>query len=273
MALRYWRGTNSNWGDTANWSATRTGVTGVAIPANGDDVFILDSSTNIDPYNGAAIDLASLTIGGDFTGQILGLTIAVSGRTDISSTSNITLTAGTNNIDDLNILSTGNSTITLAGGTFTLVEVGTGNVIVESAATVTTLLSASGRITDTGGTGYTTATIAGGSLITLRGGTTLNATGRVVDLKSAAWTTINADRGAFVTHNSSGTIGTATAKPGAVLSDAPAGSQNVNGQIINGQPTPFTLTNSVEWLGGSLFQNAQANITKTNPTTYVGKAG
>lgn len=273
MASRYWRGTTTVWNSTANWAATRTGVTGASVPTTGDDVFILDGSGPIDPYNAGADDLLSLTIGGNFTGAILGLTVAVSGKTEISCSADITLTAGTNNIDDLRIYSTGGATVTLAGGTFTAAQFGTGSIIIESAATVTTLSNSAARVVDTGGTAYTTVTTEGGTFITMKGGTTLNATARVVNLTNAAWTTINARRGGFVTHNSAGTIGTATAYPGATLTDAPAGVQNINGIVVNGQATPFTLTNSVEWLGGSLFRDATATITKSNATTYVGKAG
>lgn len=273
MALRYWRGTTSDWTNTANWSATRTGATGVAIPASADDVFILDSATNIDPYGGAAVDLASLTIGGDFRGRILGLTIAVSGLTSINAVADIVLTAGTANIDDLRIYSTGGASVTLEGGTFTAVQIGSGNLVKQSTATVTTLNQAGGRVIDTGGVAYTTVNQGGGTLITLAGGTTLTTAGIAVSLSSAAWTTINGERGASYTHNSSGTIGTATSKPGTTFTDRPVGVQNLNGLIVNGQPTPFTLTNSVEWLGGSMFENNLAAITRTNPTTYVGKAG
>src|SRR5437764_14721135 len=44
-ADRYWIGANGFWEQTAHWSATSGGAGGASMPANGDNGFIISSST------------------------------------------------------------------------------------------------------------------------------------------------------------------------------------------------------------------------------------
>ena len=275
MADRYWRGVNSTWTDTANWSTTPTGVTGSAAPASTNDVYILTGSKDIDSYDASAVDLASLTIGGQFTGKIKGLKVAVSGTTIINCVNDVNIGPGTNNIDDLRVYSTGGATVRLmaGGGLVTACQLASGTIVRESGCTITTMHNAGGTLFDTGGTAYTTLNAKAGVTITQIGATTLNATARVIAIDAAAFTTANIDRGALLTHNAYGTIGTITVFPGGTASTAPAGTITAGGTSVTGASQPFTVTNSTEWLGGSLFKDANASITYSNATTRVGKTG
>lgn len=275
MADRYWRGVNSTWTDTANWSTTPTGVTGSAAPANTNDVYILTGAKDIDSYDASAVDLNSLTIGGQFTGKIKGLKIAVSGTTIINCVNDVNIGPGANNIDDLRVYSTGGATVRLmaGGGLVTACQLASGTIVRESGCTITTMHNAGGTLFDTGGTAYTTLNAKGGVTITQIGATTLNATARVIAIDAAAFTTANIDRGALLTHNAYGTIGTITVFPGGTASTAPAGTITAGGTSVTGASQPFTVTNSTEWLGGSLFKDANASITYSNATTRVGKTG
>jgi len=275
MADRYWRGTNSTWTDTANWSATRYGVTGASAPASTNDVYILDGIGDIDAYDASAVDLNSLTIGGNFVGRIKGLSIACSGAVRIACRNDIVLNPGTNNLDDVRVYSTGSATVRFGSGAgvITALQVGSGNVVIESGATVTTASVAGGTIVDTGGTVYTTLNLRGGTVYSQRGATTANVSdATLVALSASAWGTVSASN-SLVQYNSSGTITTANAYPNSKWTDEALGTRAVGGVVINGAPTPFTVTNSVEWLNATLFDNAQANITYSNATTYVGKNG
>lgn len=275
MADRYWRGTNSTWSDTANWSTTPTGATGSAAPVSTNDVYILDGDGDIDAYDASAVDLNSLTIGGKFRGKIKGLKVAVSGTTIINCVNDVNIGAGTNNIDDLRVYSTGGATVRLfsGGGLVTACQLASGTLVRESGCTITTMHNAGGTLIDSGGTAYTTLNAKGGTTITQIGATTLNATARVIATGASAFTTANIDRGATFTHNAYGTIATITVFPGGIATTAPAGTISAGGTEVTGASQPFIVTNSTEWLGGSLFRDANASITYTNATTRIGKTG
>jgi hypothetical protein len=154
MGAKYWRGTagDGDWSNANNWASARYGSTGAGAPASNDDVFILDGDKPIiDGLSQAAVDLNSLTVGDGYSGAIgtesAALTIAVSGTSGATFTYRgrgpyCKIAAGTNGIDRLHVESTGGGTIYLVGGTTTLLDVGTGNVTVEAAAVLTTLLRA-----------------------------------------------------------------------------------------------------------------------------------
>jgi len=275
MALRYWRGATQVWSSTANWSATPTGATGVAEPASSDDVFVLEGSLDIDAIDRSSVDLASLTIGGNFTGKIKGLQIACSGATRINCVNDVVLLPGTNNIDDLRIYSTGNATVRLSAGAglVTACQLGQGNLVRESGCTITTMNNAGGTLVDTGGTAYTTLNAYGGTTVTQIGATTANVSSTLVSLGAAAFTTINAFNGTVASINAYGTIATLNLFSGATINDQPVGTRTVGGTQYTGTPMPFTVTNSTAWFGSNLFPNAKVNITYSNATTFVGKTG
>ncbi len=274
MASRYYRGGVFN--STGSWSATPTGSTGASVPVTGDDIFFtVDVSTDLDAYDASAVDAASITIGGLFKGRIKGLTIGCSGICAINAVADVNISPSSSNIDDLRVYSTGYGVVRLfaGGGLVTACQLASGTLIRESGCTITTMHNAGGTLVDTGGTAYTTLNAKAGVTITQIGATTLNATARVIAVGAAAFTTANIDRGAAFTHNAYGTITTITVFPGATADTTPAGTINVAGTQVLCASQPFTVTNSTEWLGGSLFRDANATVTYTNPTTRIGKTG
>lgn len=267
MADRYWLGVTSDWTDTANWSTTLTGVGGSAAPVSTDAVYILKGGLdiNVNVSGHTAVDLNSLTIGGEFTGSIgnLGtaLTIAVSGRTSInySGSGQILITAGTNDIDDLHITrpgGSGSASVNLTGGRFTAIYAGRGvNLTMEAGATCTTFLSTGANVTiEYNSTAITTGSWYGGVVACRRTVTTGTVEGANFTMGYiGASTTLNLRKDARYTHNSVGTLAKVNSFPSSV---GTAGS------------VAFTVTNSDVYQGATLFQNNPAVVTNTNDPVF-----
>lgn len=106
MASVYWISTSStDWNTAANWS-------GAAVPIDGDDVFITNSSVDIAAFDASATQLTSLTIDKSFSGKIG----SASAYLQVDAT---TLTVGRQSTDTSY---TGSSRIRLKG-TYTTVNV------------------------------------------------------------------------------------------------------------------------------------------------------
>ena len=201
MGTIKWDGSESgNWGTADNW------VGGVA-PVAADDVIIDDSSVNIDDGLDPGIDIASLFIGPNYTGEIgtaktNPLVIGVTGIITVNGGGeNIWIKSDTPNIETVivrKVGQTGTGTLSLQGGTIAQLSVGNAKVKLEVAGTITTcVLNAiggrvaassslefiAGTITNLilsngvclmpeGGTGTVAAGIvAGASILTLTDGT------------------------------------------------------------------------------------------------------
>lgn len=168
MASRYLAEGATDLNTTASWKSTVDGATGASVPTTADDVLITEGSqvVNTNPTT-LNVDLESVNVTRGFTGQLgesgTPLTIACSNSANSVFTLNgggraHYITAGTAGIDRLRVSVPAGSTVYLTGGTFVIVEVLSGNVVVASGATVTNLRGyGSGVITARSGTAFTTA--------------------------------------------------------------------------------------------------------------------
>lgn len=62
MADKHWIGADTNYGNTANFSATYGGAGSAGVPGNGDTLYVDYSATNIDGYDASAVTLAAAYI-------------------------------------------------------------------------------------------------------------------------------------------------------------------------------------------------------------------
>ncbi|MFL5763547.1 MAG: hypothetical protein ACJ77K_06350 [Bacteroidia bacterium] len=127
---RYWRGTgtNKNWNNTANWSATSGGTTGASVPGVNDSVYYDSGGDSICTVN-AAVSIKYLNVAGSYT-----KTISQGANAFTVGTSGAVLSGGT--------FSGGSSTITISS--FTL----SGTVFTSTSG----LLNISGTYSFSGGT-------------------------------------------------------------------------------------------------------------------------
>lgn len=266
MALRYWRGTNTDTTDTANWAATRTGVTGQSVPGSSDTAYFYDGDLDV-AANTAFAPLA-IVIGGNFRGNMVGLllataacvvtieTVAPNKQISIGPAAAVTLaaihvkqTVGTVNI------------VAGAAGVLTLLNVGkTGTIVIDGSCAVTTYNNAGMFDTVTySATAITTAQWSGGGTHQLQRSVTtgtIDGATRVYTINSVAFTTATVSAGGILAHDSDGTLTTFNAKPGGTL-----------------QPvtTQFTVTNTNVWEGGNINRNSD-KITFTNAPVPIGNA-
>lgn len=268
MPTNRWTGgaNDGNWGTATNWSLA-------AAPVDLDDVIIDATNQSITAgLNQTGINLSSLTIssGVNIGGSGSSLIIGVSGTCKITGTGQIYLAAdavGTEPIDRLIVQTAGAPTVFLTGGTVTLLEVAEGaSVSVANGCTVTTCYTSGGVNFDANATGVTTLEQDGGYVQSYRSIATANIAGDSATVcrlvQSAALTTAAVIRGqAKYIHNSSGTITLITVHPQAVATS-------------QGSQYNFTITNSVRWYGGALFDTdvEPASITYTNAATKVAYA-
>lgn len=265
MANRYFLGVNGNWDDTANWSTTRGGAGGSAEPSASDDVFILDSATNI-TTNLTGVTANTIKIGGDYQGNIggAGTALTVSTTTCVITVETVgrqyVNLAATTTVATVNVNGTGSGTVNLGSGTFTDVYCGaSGTVNVDGGCVVTNLTTDGVRVYAAyNGTAFTILKILGGTGHEVRRAvTTLTVGGSLTTYAAVALTTVGVRRSGLLTHTSNGTITTLEVEPG--------------GSAVAGF-VPFTVTNSTLHEGGRLFQNS-SQVTYTNATTLIGRTG
>lgn len=259
MADRYWLGVDGNWTNTSNWSTTRGGSGGSAVPTTSDDVFILDGSIDI-TQNISAINAAAVKIGGNFTGALGGSANpanfdATSVTVDRFAGSSLVIGGHTGGLDLLTLNSTGSIRPVISAATTTLLARGT-QAEFSASASITNVRGVGADVIFRAGATHTTLDLrdcsctdyAGGDIITIDGGSynTLD--------KAAIGTNIDLYGRARFRHNSSGTI---------VLIEVGPQAQAVPGDF------DFEVTDSVLWQGGKLFENF-AGVTYTNATTTYG---
>lgn len=162
MAVKEWDGSESgNFGTADNW------VGGVA-PVNGDDVIINTGSRNIDDGLATGLDLASIYVGPNYTGQIgnsvtAPLVVAVTGEVTFDGGGAAHyLKADTAQIEDVRVKQIGpnlDGTLYLCGGTFAkliqnrgIVQVHSGTVTEAELAALSSLLSTQVILKVDGGT-------------------------------------------------------------------------------------------------------------------------
>jgi hypothetical protein len=268
MADRFWRGVNNDFTSTANWSATRTGATGVAAPSASDDVYIYDGTGDI-TGNVTGVTALSMTIGGLFQGHITGMTIATTtcvvtiegvafGKTvSIGAAAGVTLGL-------IHVKSTKTGAVSIiagAAGVLTSLRAGkVGNLNIDGSGVVTNFYCAGMPTTCMySATAFTLAEFRTGSHMLQRSATTLTMdTGAQVMSEFSgvdnAFTTVNVGSSATLRQNTAGTIGTLNAFPGGTLTPG---------------VTKFTVTNSNYWEGANINRNSD-KITFTNPPAPFG---
>lgn len=263
MASRFWRGVNTNFTDTANWSATRTGATGQTAPSASDDVSILDGDLDI-TSNITAATMLSCVIGGNFKGNIPGMTVNTAGC--VVTIRNVgfgkTITIGADaavTLANVHVRSTGQGTVTIANGAagvVTNVYAGKiGRLVVQG--DVTNLYCAGMPVqAEYSATAFTIADFESGSHNLYRSATTftIGAGAQVRTYNSVASATLCTVNGGSLLHDSDGTIALLHLKPG--------------GQLVP-VTTAFAVTNSVIW-EGSVPNKGSAMVTYTNASTNVG---
>lgn len=249
---------DGNFQTASNWIDLATGVAAVASPASTDTCTINQTSTAITAgLSNAAVDLATLAIGPGFTGSIgaigTSLTIAVTTQFTYAGRCSIcNITAGTSGIALASV--GGSGTVSLTGGTTTLLVVGpSGTVYVAAAATVTGLDN-SGGVTADAGTAFTTVKQGAGALVSARNLGTATITGGVVQATGLATLTSGTIGGANarLNWNSTGTITFAEVMA--------AGRADAQGALAG-----FTITNCTVHPGANYaFDYETVNITRTN---------
>lgn len=264
MASRFWAGITNDWSSTANWRATRTGVTGASVPVSTDDAFIYDGTIDI-TANTTAVAALTITIGGNFSGNIPGLTVNTAGCVvtieNVAFGKNITVGADASvTLAQIHVRSAGSGSVTIASGSsgvITLINAGrTGRMFILGSGVYTTLQNAGMPTSiEYSATAATTTTFETGTHTISRGSTTISVGNSVCNsTDSAAFTTCNLGSLGQLNHDSDGTIGTLVAKPGSVLRPV---------------STKFTITNCTLYEGCTVPRNSD-KITFTNPPNTIG---
>jgi len=166
MADKWHAGVNGDWNDTNNWSSTKGGATGVAKPANTNDVYLWVGAVSLDTnLDQSAVTAATLNILEGFglpsgaTSPVAGITIgSAAAPLKISATTvtikNTRLSAiylqGTYTTIDIKALAPGGK-VYIVGGTVTNVYAGqTGQVEFADSAELTGTLETSGAVVKLG---------------------------------------------------------------------------------------------------------------------------
>lgn len=232
--VAYWSGgagdglfdSGGNWG-TASGTPSNP-------PATGDGV-LFDHRANGSSMTtgpGSGVDLVSFTVTRGFTGAIGTLASPIGSNLQVSSGSTATLNyAGqgdgcflTNNVDNVEVSSTGPGQVVINGGTTADAKVTGGKVTFGASCVVTAAAVSDASVTfNANGTGVTTLAIGENARVIMeRGYTTMTVkgaskpgrqSGRVVIKNSVAGTTLTND-GGFIDYQSSGTITTLNGNAG-----------------------------------------------------------
>lgn len=250
MATRSWLSTaaDGDWGNTANWS-------GGAVPTTGDHAIIDAGSVNIDDglTDAASDELASLTIGPNYTGQV---GLSNTAPLTFNCTGKVVVNGGGNNqylsVGDATWAtcmitspgSTGNGNVTVMGAITTLI-VERGTVLVYSGTTTTAFLMPAG-----GSSSAAKLRLQTGTITTLHKGAAFF---EAIDAKAGTVTTLNLLSGNAV-------IGTAQTVTTA----------NIYGGALYFYPTTtMTLCNAI---GGIFYAASMASQTITTLTISPGGA-
>lgn len=262
MATRYLAEGSTDLNVTASWRATIDGATGQTVPTAGDTVYITEGSqiVNTNPTT-LNVDLEYVEVTRGFTGDLgesgTPLTIACSNSGDsvfvLNSGGRYSyITAGTANIDRLKIAVPAGSKVYLTGGTFTLVEVYSGDVIVSGSATVTTLRHYGGTVTARAGTAFTTAIVQNGAILRSERSITtglLAGDSRTVMMEAAgSGTLIRVTGNAWFNPQSSGTFAQIDQHGGVIT---PEGARF---------PVPVTLLNLYQGVAYSSVGQSKLNV-------------
>lgn len=251
IASRYWRGTNTTATDTANWSATRYGVTGASVPGSSDDAYFIDSATDVATVT--AFAPATITVGGNYQGGFQGMFLSTAACIvtieDVAFGKNIVIGPdAATTLASVHVRSTGKGRVTIvagAAGVLTLLQVGkVGTLFVDGSCPVTTYNNCG--MNDTfaySATAITTGQWSGGGTHDVQRAVTtatVDGIGTRVNItatgSSPTSTTLTVSSGGTWAHDSDGTITTANVKPGGTL--APVS-------------TKFTVTTMNLWEGGN----------------------
>ena len=231
----------NNWDVAANWS-------GAAVPVDGDDVYIENSSVDIlYGISQSSIDLLTLNIAASFTGKLGLPTINESGGYYEYRTRYLTLTADTVNVGYGEGSGSGRILLSLGANATVLVVTTTGSpiesavpalVVAGSASTYTltvlggsvgiatevgqaavldvVTISGTGNITLGSGCTLTTVTLDAGTLTTNSNVTTINVVDGTATIQAGTVGTLNQD-GGVVDYRSTGTMTSAKVGTGATL--------------------------------------------------------
>lgn len=251
--------TTGTWSTAGNWTDLGTGVAALAAPATGDTVYIVNTNHAIvSGLSQAAVDLAFLTIGSGFTGQIgssgTPLTIAVANSgagilTYDGKTTVCNITAGTNGI--AKAIVRGSGTFGVVAGTWTDLSCGFGGFCqIGPSSIVTGYTGTGGNATAAAGTTFTTVDLGAGSLISARSlGTVIIAGPAFLQTTAAAASTsVTAGGGSRFNIQGTGIHTLIKALTGSTV-DA------------KGATLPFTVTTLKLSDGAQAFMNEMVSIT------------
>lgn len=263
---RYWVGGpgSKSASDTANWSATRNGAGGASVPTSNEAAAIIDGTSNIS--TGLNLSALTGTIDINFNGTIgsgesTGLKTNCQRVTVGGSSSFVNIETGSaGGVTQLDVYGMNGGTCrVLAGGS------GVGTVYVGGDCVYKHANTASSTIYNGGGGVIISSNTAGTTVLHNYAGnaicsgniTTINEYGGVVTVAASA--TVNAANvyGGLYIHNSSGTIASMNVFPNGTATDS-------------GATSAFTVTASVIWVGGSLFESPGVSITYTAATVHRG---
>ncbi len=274
MADKIWASSSSNdWATAGNWAPS-------GVPANGDDVYIDGSASNVDIADGlnqSAVTLASLRVSATYTGRIgtasaylqvgataLDIGTPAQGGTTPSGSTRIKINLGSvqsavtihststssadTGLDPVRIIGThASNTLTVLSG-----RVGVATTNPSESSTIATLNVVGQSSFATTGAGVTLGTVSnnGGNVVANSAITTLNAiAGTTFARGDGAITTVNADGGECFLWNRSGSTD--------------IGTLNWNGAMLNfrGEPTSLTIGATNIKRGGTcqVFSSSQVD--------------
>lgn len=286
MAEKHWLGVNSNLTDTANYSLTRGGAGGAAVPTTDDDAFYeigIPPATNL---SGITDILGSLTWtlpgpvgvpGGNplsiSVSGTSGLSPARSGQVRIKNATSVNLqAAGAAGIDKLSLELPSNATAVLTvtstggfaanSGDYIHIDGGQVNLSGEAAAASGTKIRViSGSLTGEADASFTfqSVTVArAASFRTKRSCVSLTTDGFSQTIDAAGVSTLLTVNGSGRhNHIAYGTIADSEVLPG--------GKADTNGSSYS-----FTLTAKKKWKGGDNFDTS-SNIINTPTVVQVGE--
>jgi len=260
-----WSGASAdgNFSTANNWIDLATGVAALAAPITGDSCFFNRTSDAVTAgLSQAAVDLVTLAFGPGFTGSIgaIGTSLSIGVTTQLTYAARCSIcniTAGTNGIALASV--GGSGTVSLTGGTTTLLVVGpSGNVSVGASAVVTGLDNSGGVQADAG-TAFTTTKCGAGTLVSARNLGTLYAGGQGTTVRATGAATLTAGYilgGSRLNWNSTGTITAAEIFAG--------GTGDARGAILG-----FTITTKTVHPGASYAWDSESvNVTVGTTKDY-----
>lgn len=269
MANRWWVGGpgSQSFQNTANWSTTQGGAGGAAVPVDGDNIYIVDGTSDIDQgLSNASLDPGRLeirfsgTIGTAGNPLVLGTVTSGFGTTfilDCQNSSFVNLTASIAG-GYANVVSAA-QTMRLTGGTYNTIACGTAGILTIGGTTAITNGTTTGELTTAG-------------------------MGIVLENGSGAIDKVTVMGGSVENHRSSGSVGSVTIGPlGVFINESDAGAPAVvthgrfihrnsnNPQIIVAYPgcrctaqgslVPFGVNTVYRYPGARVFETETVTVT------------